>query len=96
MIPSAVSRKQRLSRYLIAVEEIPQQLGIVVRSFFSKCGTHQRSSTELAMKPAADLIVNAAQRHALERPLDDLEQLRVGASTGSARAASRPRSRAEI
>src|SRR4029077_884091 len=65
-----------MARHLVAVQEIFQQLGIVVGHLLevrdAPAFVHR-----VTMKAASNLIVHAAERHALESALGDMQEMRV-------------------
>ena len=68
--------EERAGGDLIAVDIIFQQLGIVVRHFL-EVRDAPAFVNRIAMKAAGELIVNAAEGHAFECALGDVEQARI-------------------
>ncbi len=68
--------KQRFTRHLKSVEIIPQKFGIVVGHFLEMRDAPALVD-RIAVKATADLVVDAAERHAFERAHGDLQQLGI-------------------
>ena len=68
--------EERIARDLIAVEEIFQQLGIVIRHFL-EVRDAPALVNRIAVEAAADLIVDAAESHAFEGAFGNVEQVRI-------------------
>src|SRR5206468_5108037 len=68
--------KKRVLHYLVTVQIISQQFGVVIRHLF-EVWDQPALVDRVTMKAPAELIVNPSTRHLLESGLRDEKQLRV-------------------